>query len=477
MRYTILVFLFVFTFFSCSERPRGKDNNVVADTTQIDSTKLNAPVEITNKSSVASLKVQLFIENSGSMFGYVNGRTKFKDVINNLLVDLKYYYGEDNIEIFFINNGVHKTALSDNVSEFADKLSPTSMRVGNISNSNINEIYRTVLDSVQTNSLNFLISDNIYSIKGSNTINLLNAQQALTKDAFLSADDKNIATDFYQFFSEFDGLYYDYKNNAIELNSDRPYYITILSNDENLKEFLSTFRNKFKDYKGFENRYFISSESVDNLEYTLLTQSFNNIKIKPAKKGSKHIHDAEIITPKRINGVKKMAIAVDFSELVGMEENILDVSNYTLTDGFEIEDIGVIEDDKVKFKKSNESLNPSDINKINNHTHVIKLNSSLNNFKNLQISLVRKEPKWVKESSSIDDSSILTSAEEQKKTFGVEYMVNGISEAYEMTNEDANYAVLDFNLNSSQNSGSSLYIIFGILILALIAFFILKKLK
>ena len=48
--------------------------------------------------------VNVYIENSGSMDGFVNGFTDFKGAIGKLLVDLKYHYGEDNVHIYFIRN-------------------------------------------------------------------------------------------------------------------------------------------------------------------------------------------------------------------------------------------------------------------------------------------------------------------------------------------------------------------------------------
>ena len=48
--------------------------------------------------------VNIYIENSGSMDGFVNGITSFKDAIGKLLAKLKYYYDEDNVQIYFIRN-------------------------------------------------------------------------------------------------------------------------------------------------------------------------------------------------------------------------------------------------------------------------------------------------------------------------------------------------------------------------------------
>jgi len=46
--------------------------------------------------------INIYIENSGSMNGYINGYTDFKGAIRDLLVLLKYHYDSQNIKIFLL---------------------------------------------------------------------------------------------------------------------------------------------------------------------------------------------------------------------------------------------------------------------------------------------------------------------------------------------------------------------------------------
>ena len=469
-----ILFVFLAIFYSCvnrSERGAFKGEKV---SNSADSLSQNQLTEIKNK-----LNINFFIENSGSMFGYVNGRTKFKDVLNNFLVDLKYYYGEDNISIYFINSQVHRTPLSNDVINFAGQLSPSSMRVGNVSNSNINYIYKTIIDSLKDDNLNFLVSDNIYSIKGTNTLNLLGEQQALTKDAFLSLKNKNVATDFYQYESEFNGVYYDLDNTPISLNCYRPFYVTVIGEEKNLDDYLNNFNEKFESYNGFKNRFYISNLEKNNLDYTLLQNSFNNVQIKPQKKGAKVIHNASIKKGRNKSDSIQFAVAANFSTFKGLSQNLINKDNYKLTDSFFIEDIGTIENDKVKFKDKTLSLNPSDINRISDsgYTHVFIIKTPLKVVKDFSISLERIYPKWVVSSSTVDDKNIASNKAEQSKTFGLEYMVKGMAEAYQMKSNEDNYFTLNLNLNSTSSSNTGIYIILGFLVIIIGAFLILKKIK
>ena len=59
-------------------------------------------VESTSANQKSATHVNIYIENSGSMNGYINGNTQFKTAIQDLLVLLKYEFDE-RINIYFIN--------------------------------------------------------------------------------------------------------------------------------------------------------------------------------------------------------------------------------------------------------------------------------------------------------------------------------------------------------------------------------------
>jgi hypothetical protein len=48
----------------------------------------------------------------------------------------------------------------------------------------------------------------------------------------------------------------------------------------------------------------------------------------------------------------------------------------------------------------------------------------------LEIKVVSQTPSWVFNSSSIDDSNILNEISQQQKTFGLQYLIEGVSDAF-----------------------------------------------
>lgn len=197
IRAFILLISFI-SFISCERNSRTENlNNPISKVDTTTAYLKGAKVEPLEP--LEKLKINLYIENSGSMNGYVNGSTQFKEALQNLLVDLKFVYGEENIELFFINDQIHKSPIKGDIVEFADKLSPSSIKIGNTSSSNLNDIFRQITKNSENNMVSILLSDLIYSIKGKQTTALLGEQKALTRDVFQTAskDGKNLTTNLY----------------------------------------------------------------------------------------------------------------------------------------------------------------------------------------------------------------------------------------------------------------------------------------
>ena len=63
------------------------------------------------------------------MNGYVNGNTQFKGAIRDLLVMLKYYYDEKNINIHFINSDIYPTQIHGDIVTFSKTLKNEELSV------------------------------------------------------------------------------------------------------------------------------------------------------------------------------------------------------------------------------------------------------------------------------------------------------------------------------------------------------------
>ncbi|MDR2424937.1 MAG: hypothetical protein LBD59_09480 [Prevotellaceae bacterium] len=372
--------------------------------------------------------INVYIENSGSMDGYVKGNTEFKGAIRDLLVMLKYHYDESNIKIFFINSDVHPTATDIDLTTFAQVIN-VHWRTGNRSNTNLNHIFKMILDKTDKRTVSLLFSDCIYSIKGTDTDGLLSSEKSLTKDAFQSkwkTDSIPLATIIMKMKSKFDGTYYPYTGSgtSFSVKKELPYYICIVGNNNIMHDFNKTMELKKGKIEGFENKYILSPSKSTDIYWSVLQTSFNQGRFKPdrTKSGADYIHGIEDVNLTRGVNQLSFAIAVDFSEIQEENDYIVNPANYAVTtDNFTVTEIAPIDKSKIK---------PNDWNRIgkNNPTHVIILEAKSKAASSLSLALQKQTPQWVMESNTEDD----TSPEKLgSKTFGLKYWVGGITEAFQ----------------------------------------------
>ena len=114
------------------------------------------------------------------------------------------------------------------------------------------------------------------------------------------------------------------------------------------------------------------------------------------------------------------------------ETDKLDIANYKVETGnYRIERIEIIDTTKLATPIDKKLV------RENHCTHAIIV--SCTGFPNdLSISIKRDLPVWVRQTSSTDDRQIATDESEQKKTFGIAYFVEGISDAYKYLATDKN---------------------------------------
>lgn len=409
-------------------------------------------------------KVNIYIENSGSMDGFVNGITNFKDAIGKVLAKLKYYYDEENVEIFFIRND---RAVSGNQTEKINVVKACESNISDFAtaidikwrddmgkrgqNTNLNNIFKEILDRTDENTISILFSDCIYSIGKGGAENLLNHEKGTTYDAFLSYAKKNkgcLATSIIKMKSTFDGKYYPYTGDgdAFKYKGELPYYICVLANQNLLTDFNRNIKLGKGDLKGYDNKYIISKGASDNLYYSVLMATDNKGRFKQQRQyaSSEYVHGIQVIDTKpnkRTGDSFTFAIAADMKGIDAEEDYILNPKNYELTDNC----FSVVE---VKKLEKNE-INQSDWLRISkrNPTHIVIIEVNDMQWTNLELSIALKKqvPQWIEQSSILDD----TKADylQDGKSFGLKYWIYGIAEAYEeLYPEDRNFFNITINI-------------------------------
>ena len=375
--------------------------------------------------------INVFIENSGSMDGYVKGTTEFEAALSDLLVQLQYKYNKEkndnqNLKINFINTKIYPSKV-DEVNNFVETLEPSKApyKVGNRSVSKLNEILEIILDSTKQNEISILTSDCIYSLdKGKDTEGALEFQKSLTKGAFLEKSKEfNFSTIVLKMNSKFDGYYYDKDNSKTRLSKkERPYYFWIIGKHNLIKTFQEEIN--LKQLKGFENSYYLSNSQENHHPFFTVLKETNKIgDFKPTDRKAKDLKNINEIEYN--NGVFQFAVAIDLKGIPVDDAYLKDIRNYIKPDGFSV--ISVDEIDRSKLDKN-------DFTKISktNATHFITIQFSREyDIQDLKLELSNNIPSWVEESNSIDDRNV---ENELDKTFGLLYLVQGVSEAYTTQN-------------------------------------------
>lgn len=407
--------------------------------------------------------VNVYIENSGSMDGFVNGITSFKDAIGKMLAKLKYYYDEENVQIYFIRNDKAKSkegeklnvvkACETNISNFANAIDvrwkEDIPKRGH--NTNLNNIFKELLNRTDERTITILFSDCIYSIGSGGVEDLLNHEKWTTYDAFLTYSKKNkgsLATTIIKMKSGFDGKYYPYTGDGDKFpyKGELPYYICVLANQNILADFNKNIKLGKGEIEGYDNKYILAHSESANLYYSILMATENKGRFKPQRQCSSlsYVHgieDIDLKPNKRTGAPFSFTVALDMKKIDVEEDYLLDTRNYVLTeDNFKV--VRVEEIDK-------NSINANDWQRIKdgNPTHYIVLEAKDMHWTNVElgIALKKQEPGWIEDCNILDDTQ--ASKLEGGKSFGLKFWIHGISEAYEeIYPEDKNYYQVRINI-------------------------------
>lgn len=385
--------------------------------------------------------INVYIENSGSMFGYASGDTYYKDALTELLVQMGSTYGKKQVNLYFINTAIYPIAFEGNVAQYPGTLSPDKMKiVGDVTSSDINDIYRQILEKTPKNTVSVLLSDCIYSVSGDqDTAGKLERQKSLTKDVF---QDSGITTLVVKLNSSFNGFYYP-KNNIKQkiANQTRPYYISVLGLEEAIGFFYDSIKFN-SDFKGYENKVVLSPTSQNTeLYYTIVntktSSGFRPIRELSETSSIKGIEDVEV--NERNGGKFTFSIAVDMHNIPVEEDVIIDAANYSVTDEYTI----------TISKYSEKSLKPNSVQQIAKSgatpTHLITVTAKASKYPDLKFALKKQIPKWVYNTSTNDDTNI---KELGSKTFGFKYLVEGINEAAQAKASSDNYFEINIKINN-----------------------------
>ena len=366
----------------------------------------------------------VFIENSGSMDGYVKQPSDFKNSLYKLIGDIQNYNLSDKLRLNFINEIIcpqKPDAPTPDIIYFIQNLKPTDFKN---SGCGFKDSYlpNIISKSISTypKDVNVLISDCIFSAKEGSSVNFLAAaKQSLRTFMKTELDSNEISCVILKMNSKFYGTYFiENKSNNKKVETlagqNRPYYIILFGNSQPINYLLQKI--KFSNYPGFETSYYLLTPNANKPNSKIIrTNKIGDFEIEqPATKLT--INDAKAGGKNSNENQFQFSVASNL-EFLKMDETYLsNTANYEVPSNYSL----------VSISKNSDYTNES----LKGFTHVFTLSTSdLKQNQEVFIKLKSKLPPWVDSSSTEDDSNPLNPLQ-QKQTFGFKYLIEGISEAY-----------------------------------------------
>lgn len=395
---------------SCADGPRGR---VEIEQPEEQNVQTNNDEVVVRKSKPI---VKVYIENSGSMDGYVN--TDFRNKMSKYLSNIGNVSDvTDSLCLNFIN----KEIISFNstpIQDFVDKLSPQSFRNcgGNRASSDISDMLDTICPSCDSEVVVF-VSDCIFSPgKGKNASDYLNNQQVGIEKTMKTMR-KNMpkpAILIYRVIGDFEGSYYDKNNMSRNFKGERPFYIWLIGSKEKLMDFV--VQVPFED----SDKVCMISSSEKDLRYAVVPGGGNY----SVSKTDPHAVNKAKIDKKYDGGRMVVKIKVDFSNVFQSDDYLENLDNYVLSDKqFTIDRI-----DKCS---------------VNNFTHTITISSKNVKHGKINISLKNNLPSWIEDYN--DDMGDCLTDDNKEKTYGLKCMVDGVYNVF--TYGDTNLAEIEISIN------------------------------
>lgn len=352
--------------------------------------------------------INVYIENSGSMDGYVKGQTEFEHIVYNYLVDLKQIRIAKELNLNYINSKI--LPQQDDINDFIEKLEPSSFKAkgGDRGTSDIALMIKDILADMNDSIVSIFISDCIFSPgKGKNAGEYLTNQQIGIKNYLgdYLYNHPNLAVVGYRCMSQFDGICYDKNDLGKYYKGSRPFYIWLFGGQGAINRIRIEMQKSSRPLKGVENVFTVLSGGQD------IPDSCYAVKIKSGKfdldkADPKH----SIINLKADKGGKiRFSVEVNYAPLILDDEYLCNTELYELSDP--------------KFKL----VSVERINDYKKYSHVLTFETENVHPSTLDIKLKTGVPTWPELYNDNEGNEI--SEDNADKTYGIKYMADGIASA------------------------------------------------
>lgn len=385
----------------------------------------------------APLKVNFFLERSGSMIAYdsPSGDGSFKAAIVQMLNNLPGNNAEH--QIYVVNNSINP--YPDGFDKFVSdsNIFEATKGIGDAGYTDFGAIFDNILNKTKDDELSILVTDMIYSTKNMSGVNpqkvFAEAQGMI--NAVFKAEVRKKSMLIVKMTGSYHGSYYPYNapSKAIAYNGKRPYYIVIVGNNDNIARLTSDENYeafaRLSQLRGYENMYLFETDDVYEPYYSLLL-SHPEIRgrFQPERGQGTQIKDIEDVAQDRNSGDIRLVMAVDLSKMLIDDAYLTDVNNYK-----------VESDDKITIKEirpiTKSDVTAAEKKYAGSATHLFILSvDELKTGQDVEIKLLNRLPAWIEASSNDDDTTV-----DGSTTFGLKYLLQGIYNSYQKHSDGEPY--------------------------------------
>lgn len=411
----ILLFILVIGCNSCNGRPPANANSSIGVPME------NNPIETT----IPIRNLSVYLENSGSMHGYVKGNTGFEQFLFYYLTQIQNHELADSICLNYVNSQV--ISLGNDVERFIHRIEPVDFanKGGNTGTSDIAVILDMILSRHHEEDISMFISDCIISPgrQATDIENYLIEQRTKIENSFvrcLKKTNSDLVVTICQLTSSFDGKFYNKRDDRILYKGNRPFYIWLIGNNQHIKQLLSTIPLKeIKDYGAAVENISVLLSTQRKIDYGILLMPRRGY-YKPDNVNPKTtICNIKTESKGANEGDFMFSFGANLGDLPLDDEYLLDVSNYEV---------------------SNKGYQMS-IKKVKNgkYSHIISLSSlsPIPQRGDIRITLKNQFPQWaIERTDTIGENLVNDQAE--GKTYGFRYLVEGCYNAFK--SQSTNYA-------------------------------------
>lgn len=430
----------VLAFSACSSNSKREFNRLVVQLADNDQTIDNVDWK----------KITTFLQNNKTQFSsfYLNGKLNEKAVKEYIIALFENRRPSKTVRFTFVSDeklsfhiyversasmipydspqgdGSFRSVIMDVENRIPGNYTIDS--IGETGYTDFHKIFNDLLNKTSGNVVNVLFTDMIYSVKSMDGVNpqkVFNEARQMVNAVFKD-EVKNKSMLIIRLDGSYNGPYYAYDNSAHEYSGKRPYYMVIVTSNENMLRLTSDDTLKsfadFHSLRGFSHSMLFTADDLYSPYASFLLNNKDAYgRYRPERTQENGILSLHDISPEGSSKEVQLALAVDLSRMPVDQSYLMDINNYQ-----------VESDDNIRLKKIRKiekaDRTPAEKKYIGSATHLFIFTvSNLTHGQKVSVRLLNRMPSWIT-SGSCDDDHVPT----PDQTFGLRYLLQGIYDSY-----------------------------------------------